>query len=62
MRRYIDQEDKLMKKFSHPNILNCLDSYANKDFKIIVTPFCEDGTLLQQLQKAGGSFTEEMAV
>ena len=49
-RKYIAQEDEIMKKFQHPNILPCLNSYANRDFKIIVTPFCNEGTLLKELE------------
>ena len=51
-----------MNKFRHPNILPCLDSFANQDFKIIVTPYCEEGTLYTQLEAAGGYFSEDLAV
>ena len=42
-----------MRKFHHPNILPCLDVISNSDLKMIVSPFCKEGTLEEQLMKYG---------
>lgn len=51
----------MMKKFCHPNLLSCLDSITTHDLKLIITPYCYEGTLMNELKKRG-SFDEEKAV
>lgn len=40
-----------MNQFDHPNILPCYNVYANKDYKIIVTKYCNQGNLAQMIKK-----------
>ena len=47
MRRRIKSEGELLKKFNHPNILECFEVLENEDFKLIITKYCESGTLLE---------------
>lgn len=56
-----ETEDKILRLFTHPNILPCLDVYQNKDFKVIVTKYCNQGNLAQMIRKYKG-FEKEHAV
>lgn len=51
--KYIDQEDKILRKFNCPHILPWYKTYRNQDFKIIVTKYCNEGTLYDLLTKHG---------
>ena len=35
----------MQRKFDHPNILPWYKTYVNKDFKLIVTKYCNEGNL-----------------
>lgn len=59
--KYIENQDKLMRKFNHPNILPWIRTYKNKDYKFIITKYCNQGNLYDAILK-DGSFTVEKAV
>ena len=51
--RLSQTEDLMMIKCDSPNVVKCLDVFQNKDIKIIVMEYCNQGSLEDELKKRG---------
>jgi serine/threonine protein kinase len=49
-KRLVKEESKIMMRFNNPNLLKCYECFENRDLKLMVIEYCENGSLQEKIE------------